>query len=290
MKSISHIFTDLSTDHSQHSQQRLRYAASSSYGKDWNGVLHSHDCTELFYVTDGEGWLCTDEETVPLKKNCFVIVNPKVHHTERSSDINKMHYIVLGIDNLQFHFEKEGNFLPFRIFNLSSQQEIILPLLETILDELKKKLPSHEEICQHYLSILLLQLQRHTGQEFFISTPTTIPYECEKAKAYIEDHFRDPITLDQLAELTHWDKFYFVHQFSKAYKIAPINFLLKLRVEHSKQLLRTTDYSVTQIAESSGFSSQNYFSQIFKKNLGVSPREYRLSQKNKTIEKKDKNK
>lgn len=273
MENMTHSFTDLSSDHSE--CQRLRYVSSSTFGKDWNGVLHAHDCTELFYVTDGEGWLCTADEKVPLQKNHLVIVNPKVHHTERSSLVNKMHYIVLGIDNLQFHFGKENIVLPFQIFQLSSQKDMILPLMERIMEELKRKQTFYEEICQHYLAILLLQLQRITGQEVTLSTANDIPYECEKAKTYMEEHFRESITLDLLAELTHWDKYYFAHQFSRAYGISPINFLLNLRISHSKQLLSTTDYSITQIAESSGFSSQNYFSQIFRKSTGISPRAYR---------------
>lgn len=273
MENLTYSFTDLATDHSH--QQRLCYATSSSFGKDWNGVLHAHGCTELFYVTQGEGLLCTDETTIPLKKDQLVIVNPKVHHTERSPSANKMHYIVLGIDNLQFHFDKKGTFLPFQIFELPSQREMILPLLESIIKELQKKENSYEEICQHYLHILLLLIQRITGKEFILSAPSSIPYECERAKSYMEEHFREPVTLDLLAKLLHWDKFYFSHQFSNAYGISPIHFVLNLRVEHSKQLLRTTDYSITQIAESSGFSSQNYFSQIFKKNTGISPRQYR---------------
>lgn len=273
MANLSYSFTDLSNDHS--TKQKLRYVSSSSYGKDWNSVLHSHDCTELFYVTEGEGWFCTDEENCPIQKNQMVLVNPKVRHTERSSNKNQMNYIVLGIDNLQFHFGDAKEFLPFQIFQLASHRDIILPLLETILNELQTQNVFYEEICQNYLSILLLQVQRITGQNFTVSAPTLIPYECEKAKAYIEKHFREPITLDLLAEITHWDKFYFSHQFSGAYGISPINYLLKQRVEHSKQLLATTDYSVTQIAESSGFSSQNYFSQTFKKSTGMSPRDYR---------------
>ena len=138
MSTLSYSLTDLSPEH-QPPHQHLRYVTSSSFGSDWNGVLHSHDCTELFYVTDGEGWLCTDEIQIPLRKNNLVIVNPKVHHTERSSPEKKMHYIVLGIDNLQFLFHEGETFSPFQIFQLSSHREMILSLLHTILEELQKK-------------------------------------------------------------------------------------------------------------------------------------------------------
>ena len=254
MSTLSYSLTDLSPEH-QPPHQHLRYVTSSSFGSDWNGVLHSHDCTELFYVTDGEGWLCTDETQIPLRKNNLVIVNPKVHHTERSSPEKKMHYIVLGIDNLQFRFHEGETFSPFQIFQLSSHREMILSLLHTILEELQKKQTSYEEVCQHYLSILLLQLHRITGKEFSFAPPTDIPYECQRAKAYIEEHFHEPVTLERIAAIVHWDKFYLSHQFSAAFSVSPINYLLQLRITHSKRLLCDTDYSITQIAESSGFSS-----------------------------------
>lgn len=278
MANLSYTFTDLSDDHSH--EQQLRYVSSSSFDKNWNSVLHSHECTEIFYVTDGEGWFYTDDISIPIQKNQMVIVNPKVHHTERSSTQNKMHYIVLGVDNLQFRFGKEDAFLPFQTFMLSSHREEILPLLMIILKELRNKEDSYDKICHHYLSILLLLVKRITGQEFSLSASDQIPYECEKARLYMEEHFREAITLEHLAHLTHWDKFYFSHQFSKAYGISPINYLLEQRIEHSKQLLCTTDYSITQIAEYSGFSSQNYFSQIFRKNTGISPRVYRNQKSN----------
>ena len=143
------------------------------------------------------------------------------------------------------------------------------------VEELQKKQTSYEEVCQHYLSILLLQLHRITGKEFSFAPPTDIPYECQRAKAYIEEHFHEPVTLERIAAIVHWDKFNLSHQFSAAFSVSPINYLLQLRITHSKRLLCDTDYSITQIAESSGFSSQNYFTQAFKKLVGVSPRAYR---------------
>jgi AraC-like DNA-binding protein/mannose-6-phosphate isomerase-like protein (cupin superfamily) len=273
MSNFSYSLTNLFDDHK--TEQHLRYVSSSSFGTDWNSVFHSHECTELFYLTDGEGWFCTAEGNVPVSKNQMVIVNPKVQHTERSSFSHQMHYIVLGIDNLQFHFGKKESFSSYEIFPLDSHRDTVLSLLKAILRELQKKEASYEEMCQHYLSILLLLIQRITGQEFSLSAPSSIPYECERARAYMDTHFSDDITLDTLADFTHWDKFYLSHQFSKAFGISPINYLLSQRIEHSKRLLGTTDYSITQIAESAGFSSQNYFSQIFRKLTGTSPRQYR---------------
>ena len=238
-------------------------------------------------MTGGEGSFCTEEQTIPLHQDQLVVVNPRFRHTERSSAAQNMRYIVLGIDNLQFRFGKDAVLRPFEIFTVASHRGTVLPLLSVILEELRSKKPCYEEICQHYLSILLLMIRRITGREFTVSQPSSIPYECEKVRSYLDAHFREPLTLESLAALAHWDKFYFSHQFSKAYGISPINYLLEKRIEHSRYLLKTTDYSVTQIAEAAGFSSQNYFSQIFRKSTGMSPRQYRKNMAEKAKGKKE---
>lgn len=284
MSNLSYSFTDLSLDHQEN---RLRYISAASYGNDWKGILHAHDCTEIFYVTGGEGSFCTEEQTIPLHQDQLVVVNPRFRHTERSSAAQNMRYIVLGIDNLQFRFGKDAVLRPFEIFTVASHRSTVLPLLSVILEELRSKKPCYEEICQHYLSILLLMIRRITGREFTVSQPSSIPYECEKVRSYLDAHFREPLTLESLAALAHWDKFYFSHQFSRAYGISPINYLLEKRIEHSRYLLKTTDYSVTQIAEAAGFSSQNYFSQIFRKSTGMSPRQYRKNMAEKAKGKKE---
>lgn len=59
-----------------------------------------------------------------------------------------------------------------------------------------------------------------------------------------------------------------------------MQFILKIRIDRAKELLDFTDKSIANIAESSGFQDQNYFARIFKKITGVSPTQYRNSDKN----------
>ena len=59
-----------------------------------------------------------------------------------------------------------------------------------------------------------------------------------------------------------------------------MQFILKIRIDRAKELLDFTDKSIADIAESSGFQDQNYFARIFKKITGVSPTQYRNSDKN----------
>lgn len=75
--------------------------------------------------------------------------------------------------------------------------------------------------------------------------------------------------------MAHVNKYYLVHSFSKEYEISPINYLIERRVQESCYLLCDTDHSLSQISHMMGFSSPSYFSQSFRKTMGMSPMEYR---------------
>ena len=94
-------------------------------------------------------------------------------------------------------------------------------------------------------------------------------------RQYIDNHFKENITLDMLAELSHVSKYHMVHVFTEEYGISPINYLISKRIEEGKQLLQRTDYSLSLIGRTLGFSSPSYFSQAFKKQVHCTPMEYR---------------
>ena len=99
--------------------------------------------------------------------------------------------------------------------------------------------------------------------------------ECGIVRRYIDEHFKESITLDQLAELAHINKYYLVHAFRKTYGTSPINYLISRRIQESRFLLTNSNHSLSQIARILGFSSLSYFSQSFHRAEGVSPMEYR---------------
>ena len=78
-----------------------------------------------------------------------------------------------------------------------------------------------------------------------------------------------------LAAITHINKFYLAHSFTECIGQSPINYLTDQRLAACKELLISSNLSVAQVASSAGFSSQSYFSQIFRKKTGMTPRQYR---------------
>lgn len=272
---MSNISYSFSPHTNPSSPEQLLYISASSYEKDWGSVLHAHSFTELFYVMEGEGDFLVEDQKSPIRKDHLIIINPNIRHTERSSDSSRLSYIVLGIDHLKFNFSGERQADSYGIFDMVLLRNIIVPILRDMIDELRRKSAFHEEICHHYLSILLMKITRITGSDVDLFLPENIPAECERAKAYMDSHYQQKITLDSLAQIAHWDKYYFAHIFSQTYGISPICYLQQRRLLRSQELLKSTDLSITQIASSTGFSSQSYFSQMFRKLTGLSPRKYR---------------
>ena len=80
---------------------KLLYVSSAKYGGDWHSVQHTHNCSELFYVIEGQGQFLIENQTYPVSVNDLVIVNPNVLHTEVSLNASPLRYIVLGVEGLE---------------------------------------------------------------------------------------------------------------------------------------------------------------------------------------------
>lgn len=271
---MAHIQYSISSIYNQTPLERLLYISSTTYGKDWISMLHTHSFTELFYCIDGEGRFCTEAQETPIKRDSLIIINPNIKHTEKSSADKPLTFLVLGIDNLKFEFEN-NNPGGLQIYHFEEHRSEILPLLQQMLSEVRHKKDNYQQISHHLFMILLLKILRVTEEHFSLAPHNGLPGECEFIKEYIDTHYQEKLSLDKLAELSHLNKYYMSHIFSKAYGISPIHYLLERRILHSKELLENSDFSITQIAHVTGFSSPNYFSQSFKKYTGMTPKGYK---------------
>lgn len=254
---------------------KLLYISSAKDSGDWHSALHSHNCSEFFYVTSGIGQFRIDGNIYPVSVHDLVIINPNVLHTEVSSTDQPLEYIALGIDGLELT-TKENNESRHYIVNFQNSRENILIYLQNMLKEVERKSPGYEIVCQDLMEILMIQLMRQTNFSASISPiRKKSTHLCSTIHKYIETHYKENITLDLLADLTHISKYYMVHAFTEEYGISPINYMIYCRIEEGKQLLKNDDYSISLISRLLGFSSPSYFSQAFKKLTGQSPNEYR---------------
>ncbi len=254
---------------------KLLYVTTSKYEGDWSSVLHTHYFTELFYVIHGTGKFTVANHVFPVQENDFVIINPNVEHAETSLNSRPLEYIVLAIEDLSFSFGFEDSENSHSVYNYSSYRQEIEFYLQALLKEITIKELNYETVCQNLLEVLVIKMMRHTNYSLSIASSRKINKECGTVKRYIDANYKQNITLDMLSEISHMSKYYLIHSFQNFTGLSPINYLIARRIDESKTLLEIADYSISQISEMIGFSSPSYFSQVFKKLVGVSPADYR---------------
>lgn len=268
---------------------RLLYVTTSKYEGDWQSILHSHPFSELFYVVNGKGTFVAEGSEFPVGRNDMVIINPHVQHTEKSLDTAPLDYIVLGIEGLSFSFEnivsaQDGLSVQTAsgaVYKYNVQSSNVYAYLNIMLEEISQKQDNYETVCQNLLEILLVCMLRNDHLSVVEEENSLLNRECTQIKNYLDANYAEDISLDTLAALTHMNKYYMAHAFTKYAGCSPISYLLEKRIQEAKSLLESANYSIAQISDMLGFSSQSYFSQVFKKATGSTPVRYRSEHKNK---------
>ncbi|MCH2207225.1 MAG: AraC family transcriptional regulator [Lentisphaerales bacterium] len=101
------------------------------------------------------------------------------------------------------------------------------------------------------------------------------PVKISRTIDYISENYKSTIIIEELAEMNHLSVSQFRRNFKKHLKMSPLQFILKLRIQATCNLLQTTDDGLWEIAESCGFTDQSYFSKQFRQHIGISPGQYR---------------
>lgn len=103
----------------------------------------------------------------------------------------------------------------------------------------------------------------------------------ERAKAYIEEHYAESLTIEQLARITELSPKYFVDLYKKTYGTSAMDYLAKVRINRAKQIMAKSNAKLKDIAHQVGYHDEYYFSHRFKKEAGVSPTIYMKSRRRK---------
>lgn len=121
------------------------------------------------------------------------------------------------------------------------------------------------------LLTLLMAFSWHQGNQ------STLPKKMEvaQAKAYIDEHYMEKLSLEDVAKAFFIDKHYLARLFKQQYGVTLVAYVQQVRITHAKRYLRFTDKSIEEIGIECGFDELNYFSRVFKKLEGVSPSEFR---------------
>ena len=100
-------------------------------------------------------------------------------------------------------------------------------------------------------------------------------FDLGQLQAWMREHLHQMVTLDTLAGLANMSKYHFSSKYKKLTGYSPIKHFLNMKMERACQLLDSTDLSIKAIAAELGYEDQLYFSRLFNRTIGQSPRAYR---------------
>ncbi len=264
---------------------------SVSYGvEEGFRELHWHKELEICRICHGTGnYLINGVEYDFSEGDIFVIGNDDIHLCHDDEQL------VMQVFMFDPNFLQNGHATPF-------DYEYLRPLLETS-DQYPRKISSYASINVR-LTDLLIQMETEYTKEMkgydlmikalLLQFLTLIIRHCiteqnvcakrissratEKIRnviLYLETHYAEEITLNQLSERFHLSVPYLCSTFKAFTGSSPVDFLIKHRILMAKSMLDSTDKPVVEVSEECGFGSLSNFNHLFKSLTGFSPTEYR---------------
>lgn len=263
---------------------------------------HSHDYSQIWYVTRGSCEHFVEGQKYEMMVGDAFLLPPKVTHLTllreggsilccefylegllpgaTDSYFNKMREITQGISfTMLFQCELHSTQPKFTLSPRAQRR--VEYLMHSMLDEYTRGEILYEDYLHLQILELLVTFARDYAQ-FPAHEASEKVYDkyrsmVETAIKYIDGHYDEPLTLNGICRISMVSKTYFCYLFKLLTHQTFVEYLMNLRINKAMELLRQTDRSVIDISQAVGFRDSTHFSRTFKRLKGVSPREYRSS-------------
>ncbi len=273
-----------------HSSELIPFSYYKSQIPDYfpNVPLHWHKEFELNYILSGQGEFIIGDEKLTAEKGDIIIISPNVLHAVSpiGTTIQRYDTIVFNLDMLLgIHKDRSclDFFLPLSEHSLgiatkistehNRYQELKDCILEIFIHAKKNTAVNDIFLKCALLRFFAILAQNNDLQP--ITKKESIPNELIRpAITYINEHFMEKITIEQLANTAHMSKSYFMGTFKKQVGMGAINYINQLRIKSACELLRSKNQNVSEIAFSCGFTNLSNFNRQFRRQIGITPKEY----------------
>ena len=265
---------NLSPDHRLHTRRIYTFF----YQEKEQGFLFSgeaHPMLELTYVDQGVLHSVVDGQDTLLKQGDMVIYGPNQWH---------MQYADIGVAPrfVTITFETGGGDLtPLMNRKLAPPQRIV-ELLQKMLQELERMDEFSQEIIVSHLDTLLLLLLRENISPSVgkLQGSNSVHSENEiirQAQQFISSHIREKLSVPAVARQVDVSPSYLTALFHKNLQISPGEYIRRIKLQESKQMIRENNLNFTEIAAALQYSTVHHFSRQFKEKFGITPTEYAKS-------------
>ncbi len=251
---------------------------------------HCHDFIEIVIILKGKGHFLINGTEIPITEGNVLLLNPGTYHKSIPAPSHTLTECYLAFTDVEF-VNTPKNFIP-----LFHGQKILGKLPEKTKKEIfqlcgamnqesqSRKTGRYLMLKAYLIQILCLLLRfdqqedlsdEHHMQGYEFKSPNKT-YVVQQIIKYMEAHYREKISLDQIAENMYLSPFYISKLFKSETGDTPINYLISLRMEKAKELLdRNPALSIQEAAAQVGYEDAYHFSKLFKKYYGLSPMYYK---------------
>lgn len=235
---------------------------------------HLHDDIEIMYISRGEGYGFCDDVKYTLKKGDYFLVFPNQIHCYTDFP-PESECILLTVNPSYFtsyaDIFDEKSPLSARYTSNENDQNLI-NIFKIIFEEHLKNSPKNT-VISIISAFLRMLLDRYSFSD--INTQNSCAL---KIINYCKKHYKEELTIDIISKELHISRSHISHTFNDRLKISFPTYINSLRLIESIKLLDKKDFSITEIAQLSGFQTIRSFNRIFKNHFGFSPKEYLKNQ------------
>ena len=259
-------------------QMRVEGLYTFFYQEKEQGFLfpgESHPMPELTYVDQGSLHSVADGQDLLLKQGDIVIYGPGQWHMQYADIGVAPRYVTLTFDIAGFDISPLLN----RKFTAPQQA---VQLLQQMLREQERMDQFSNEIIISQLTLLLLTLLREAKNPSGgkLQTSNAVHSENEiirQAQIFISTHIREKLSVPLVARQVDVSPSYLTALFHKNLQISPGEYIRRIKLQESKQMIRENDLNFTEIAAALQYSTVHHFSRQFKEKFGITPTEYAKS-------------
>ncbi len=242
------------------------------YEPGYSLIRAKYDSFLVMLITRGSVLISDDKGTYEAKSGTAVLLDCYVPHSYKTSS---------GYEANWLHFDGPLARQMYETIRSSNPTYIIPRNSQTVskhLDRICNVFRCSETVIEPEISLSiqtilneLLLSKNSTSGESYVNTSLS------DTISYINEHFDEDLSLEDLARHCNLSPFYFTRVFSNATGMTPHKYLLTARINSSKFLLKTSDLSIKEVGFKCGFSTESSFCNTFKKFEGLTPSQYKLS-------------
>lgn len=253
---------------------------SNYYQSVFPYALHSHSFFEWVWCVENQAFLNIHNTVYRLEAGDFCLLRPGDMHADvfiPSITNYKVLWNSYHQEVISSHLHEctlDGRF-PCLSLIRSAAPPFTAPLLSALQYELQMEQTNYQAICASLVQTLAQLMLRAFEKPL---QPVGLGNSLSKItiliNEYIEEHFREPLSLMDIANALHFNQNYLATMYKKETGNTIGQTLKEVRLTHAKRLLVETDLSVREISKSVGYASPGHFSRVFQEQEGVQPRRY----------------